>query len=144
MLLIRVFKSNRLKSLLLLIFIGMQMASATSVFILQRPLLSLFTRDTEIFGMAWLVFMLDIPLKLARGINNHSENSLNPNGDVKTTITVSVIAGWLFSVALGYILCVTCNMGLVGLWIGFLCNEWCKGIVCLVRWRSGRRQNTKI
>ncbi|MBO5200101.1 MAG: hypothetical protein J6B93_02355 [Clostridia bacterium] len=114
------------------------------VFILQRPLLSLFTRDAEIFKMAWLVFLLDIPLELARGINNHSENCLNPNGDVKTTLTVSVIAGWLFSVALGYILCVGCNMGIIGLWIGFLCNEWCKVVVYLVRWRSGRWQNTKI
>ena len=88
--------------------------------------------------------LIDIPLEIARGINNISENSLNPNGDVKSTLVTSVIASWAFSVLLGYILCSTFGLDLVGLWIGFLCNEGFKAVVYILRWRSNKWQKTKI
>ena len=88
--------------------------------------------------------IIDIPVELARGVNHLSENSLNPNGDVKTTLVVSVIAAWVFSVLLGYILCIKCGFGLVGLWIGFLGNEAFKAIVYLVRWHSDKWKETGV
>lgn len=113
-------------------------------FVLQKPLLSLFTSDKNIMAMATIVMLIDIPLQIFRSINHISENSLNPNGDIKATLIVSVIGAWTFGVLLGYILCVQLNMGLIGLWIGFACNEIFNATMYLLRWRSNKWQNTRI
>ena len=113
-------------------------------FIFRLPLLSLFTDTPEVLALSSAILIIDIPLEIARGINHLSEHSLNPNGDVKTTLVTSVISTWLFSVLTCYILCVPMNLGLVGLWIGFLCNESSKAIIYVLRWRSEKWKNTKI
>lgn len=113
-------------------------------YLFRNPLLSIFTRDSQVLSLAGIIMLIDIPVELARGINHLSENSLNPNGDVKTTLVVSVIAAWLFTVLLGYILCIKVGLGLVGLWIGFLCTEAFKSVIYLVRWRSDRWKGTKV
>ena len=113
-------------------------------YLLREPLLRIFTSDSQVLSLAGIIMLIDIPIELARGINHLAENSLNPNGDVKTTLAVSVAAAWVFSVLLGYLLCVTAGLGLVGLWIGFLCNEAFKATVYLLRWRSGKWTKTAV
>lgn len=113
-------------------------------YVFKNSLLTIFTSDKKILALSSVILIIDIPLEIARGINHLSENSLNPNGDVKTTLITSVIATWFFSVLLGYILCVKAGLGLVGLWIGFLCNEVFKAVAYLMRWYSGKWQKTRI
>ena len=113
-------------------------------FILQKPLLSIFTSDKEIIAMAGIIMLIDIHLQIFRSINHISENSLNPNGDIKATLVISVIGAWTFGVLMGYICCVKLGLGLVGLWIGFCCNEIFNATMYLIRWNSNKWQNTKI
>ena len=113
-------------------------------FLFKEPLMSIFTSDSEIINLARIIMLIDIPVELARGINHLSENSLNPNGDVKTTLIASTISVWMFSTLMGYVLCVKLGMGLVGLWIGFLFNEAFKSGVYLIRWRSEKWQKSAI
>ncbi len=113
-------------------------------FIFQKPLLSLFTDDKQILAMAGIIMLMDIPLEIFRSINHISENSLNPNGDIKATLTVSVIGAWTFGVLFGYIFCVKSGLGLIGLWIGFACNEIFNATMYLIRWHSNKWQKTKI
>ena len=114
------------------------------VLILHRPLMSLFTSNTEIIDAAGKIFLVDIFVQLPRAINNMSESSLSANGDVKITFITSTLSCWLGSVALSYLLCVVCGFGLVGLWIAFACDETFKSIVYIIRWRSGRWKNIEV
>lgn len=113
-------------------------------FLLQKPLILIFTNDKQILAMASIIMLIDIPLQIFRSINHISENSLNPNGDIKATLIISVIGAWTFSVLLGYILCVSFGLGLIGLWIGSACNEIFNATAYLFRWRSNKWQKTKI
>lgn len=124
--------------------IGINGSLSVLCFLLNKPLLSIFTTDKEILALAAVVMLVDIPLEIARGINHLAENSLNPNGDVKITLITSVISAWTFSVLLGYILCTKLGFGLVGLWIGFLFNESFKAVVYLIRWNSDKWKSTAI
>lgn len=128
----------------LVLALGINGILSVICFLFKEPLMSIFTSDSEIINLARVILLIDIPIELARGINHLSENSLNPNGDVKTTLIASTVSVWLFSTLLGYILCVRLGMGLVGLWIGFLFSEAFKGGVYLVRWHSGKWQKSTI
>lgn len=128
------------------ILLGVTVNGTLSIicFIFQKPLLSIFTSDTQILKLATIIMLLDIPLEIFRSINHFSQNSLNPNGDIKATLIISVVGAWTFSVLLGYILCVVAGLGLVGLWIGFASNEAFNAIMSLFRWRSNKWQKTRI
>ena len=128
------------------IWLGVMVNGTLSVlcFIFQRPLLSILTTNEEILNMAVIIMAIDIPLQTFRSINHFSQNSLNPNGDIKATLIISTISVWSCSVFLGYMLCVVAGLGLVGLWIGFAGSEAVSAILSLLRWRSNKWQQTKI
>jgi len=114
------------------------------VLMFHRLFISIFTTDINIINATSIIFLLDIFVEIPRAVNNISENSLNPNGDVKTTFITSTISCWLGSVAFSYILCVVLNMGLVGIWVAFIADESIKAIIYLIRWKTNKWQKTKI
>ena len=128
------------------IWLGVMVNGTLSVlcFIFQRPLLSILTTNEKVLSMAVIIMAIDIPLQTFRSINHFSQNSLNPNGDIKATLIISTISVWTCSVFLGYTLCVVAGLGLVGLWIGFASSEAVSAILSLLRWRSNKWQKTKI
>ena len=114
------------------------------VFIFHRPLLSIFTSDPAIIGVAKWVLIIDIPLEIFRAVNNMSEGSLNPCGDVFVTFLASVLSCWVMGVMLAWVLCEALSLGLVGLWVAFAMNEVTKMIVYILRWRSGKWKTAKV
>lgn len=114
------------------------------ILIFHKPLMSMFTRDENIINLLKWVFIIDLPLEISRAVNNLSENTLNPCGDVAVTFLTSVIACWAFGVGVAYLFCVTLNGGLTGLWLAFLLNELFKTGAYLLRWRSGKWKNAKV
>lgn len=128
------------------IYVGMLTNGILSllVFVLHRPLLSMFTSDTAIIGIAKWVLLIDIPLEIFRAVNNISENSLNPCGDVIVTFLTSVLSCWIMGVLFAWVLCEALGLGLIGLWLGFTTNEASKTIVYILRWNSGNWKKAKI
>lgn len=114
------------------------------ILIFHRPLMSLFTSDENIINLVKWVFIIDLPLEISRAVNNLSENTLNPCGDVFVTFLASVAACWIFGVGVAYLFCVMLGGGLTGLWIAFLLNELFKTGIYLLRWRSGKWKNAKV
>lgn len=43
---------------------------------------------------------------------------------------------WAISVPLAYFLGITLEFGLSGIWIAFIVDEWLRGIIMYIRWRS--------
>lgn len=89
-----------------LLAISINIALSVIVLIFHKPLISIFSDDISIINASALIFLLDILVEIPRAVNNISENSLNPNGDVRITFITSTISCWLGSVALSYLLCV--------------------------------------
>jgi Na+-driven multidrug efflux pump len=134
----RLFKQNRRLAF------GCNLILSLLVLTFHRPLMGMFTSNTEIINAAGKIFLIDIFVQLPRAINNISESSLSANGDVRITFITSTLSCWLGSVALSYLLCVVLGFGLVGLWIAFACDETFKSIVYIIRWRSGRWKNIEV
>ena len=113
-------------------------------FLFSKPLLSLFTDSEKIIKIALPIMLIDILVEASRGLNHITENSLNSNGDVRTTLTVSAFSTWIFGVLPAYLLGIVFGMGLVGIWIAFLADEVFKASAYYLRWRSGKWQKTKL
>ncbi|MNP83904.1 MATE family multidrug exporter [compost metagenome] len=49
---------------------------------------------------------------------------------------MGVLSMWGVSVPLAYFLGVHLGFGLIGVWIAFTVDEWLRGLIMLLRWRS--------
>ena len=128
----------------LLIAIMFNITLSVLAFVFRRQLLSMFTDNKTIIKTALPILIIDIFVEIGRGVNHITENSLNANGDVKTTFITSVATCWACSVLLAYIFSVRLGLGLTGIWIAFAADEISKGIIYLLRWKSGKWEKIKI
>ncbi|WP_449540474.1 MATE family efflux transporter [Ferdinandcohnia sp. Marseille-Q9671] len=123
-----------IKSLKLAIIISFAMALVFSI--CKDPLLSIFTTNEEIIQTGGLLILLTIILEPGRAFNLVLINALRAAGDVKLPVYMGILSMWGICVPIAYVLGVQLELGLVGVWISFIVDEWFRGLVMLWRWRS--------
>lgn len=113
--------------------------SAVTVFVVYLfagPLVSLFTTKAAILSITSAVLLVALIHEPGRNFNTIIIPALKGSGDVLFPVIagmilmwgVGVFGAWYFGVHLGF--------GLVGIWIGMTLDEWVRGIVAVLRWRS--------
>ncbi|WP_034763396.1 MATE family efflux transporter [Rossellomorea vietnamensis] len=125
-----------LKSLKIAIIISLIMAGVFSV--AAEPLLRIFTSNEEIISLGKTLIYLTIILEPGRSFNLVVINALRATGDVRFPVYMGILSMWGVSVTLSYILGIWFGLGLIGIWISFIADEWLRGIIMLKRWRSKR------
>ncbi|MCM3719071.1 MATE family efflux transporter [Fictibacillus phosphorivorans] len=128
-----------LKSQIYAMIISFLMAGVASLF--AKPLLSIFTDNPEILREGTLLLYLTLLLEPGRSFNLVIISSLRAAGDVKFPVVIGVISMWGVSVTLAYLLGIIFDMGLAGIWIAFIADEWLRGLFMLARWRKRKWQN---
>ncbi|MCC5803024.1 MATE family efflux transporter [Rossellomorea vietnamensis] len=123
-----------LKSLKIAIIISLIMAGVFSV--AAEPLLRIFTSNEEIISLGKTLIYLTIILEPGRSFNLVVINALRATGDVRFPVYMGILSMWGVSVTLSYILGIWFGLGLIGIWISFIADEWLRGIIMLKRWRS--------
>lgn len=114
------------------------------LYIFHKPLIGLFTSDAQAIKLAGQVMLLDVIVEAVRAINNVSDKALNANGDVKITLVASVLACWLCSVLMSYVLGIKLGLGLIGVWLAFLMDESLKAAIYTIRWKSEKWKYLKL
>lgn len=112
--------------------------------IFRNQLIGLFTKDKSIVALAGILLCMDFILEIGRAVNHVTGNSLRGAGDVRYSLFTSIISMWGVSVALSFLLGVVFKLGMVGVWIAFTLDEWCRGILLYLRWRSRTWQQMAI
>jgi Na+-driven multidrug efflux pump len=102
----------------------------------RHQLIGLFTNDADIIAVGASIFLLSVVLEPGRTFNIVIINSLRAAGDARFPVMMGVLSMWGVSVPLAYLLGVHFGIGLLGIWIAFACDEWLRGIIMLLRWRS--------
>lgn len=125
----RLIKSVRISFVLTIAIVG------TAV-IFRRELIGMFTEDPAIITLGATIFLLSIVLEPGRTFNTVVINSLRAAGDARFPVLMGVISMWGVSVPLAYLLGVHLGYGLIGIWIAFVVDEWLRGTIMLLRWRS--------
>lgn len=125
----RLMRSLKISFLLTLAVVGI-----ASLF--RYELIGMFTKDPNIIALGAGIFLLSIVLEPGRTFNLVIINSLRAAGDARFPVLMGVISMWGISVPLAYFLGVHLEIGLMGIWIAFIIDEWVRGLLMLLRWRS--------
>lgn len=123
-----------LKSLKIAILVSLGMAILFSFF--SKSLLGIFTENPEIITLGSILILLTIILEPGRAFNLVVINSLRAAGDVKFPVYIGILSMWGVAVTLSYLLGVVFGLGLIGVWIAFIVDEWLRGLLMLRRWKS--------
>lgn len=123
-----------IKSLRLSAFVSLTMASV--VFVFAKPLLGIFTDNPEILETGALLLIFTVILEPGRAVNIVMISALRAAGDVKFPVYIGIIVMWGVGVTLAWFLTIFLNLGLIGIWIAFIADEWVRGTFMLRRWRQ--------
>jgi putative MATE family efflux protein len=123
-----------LKSLKLSIIITM--AITVVIVSIREPILEIFTDNKEIIREGSKVLLLCLLLEPGRTFNIVVISSLRAAGDAVFPVKMAFVSMWGISVPLAYILGITMGFGLSGIWMAFIVDEWFRGIIMYIRWRS--------
>ncbi|MDZ5470292.1 MATE family efflux transporter [Bacillus sp. 31A1R] len=116
--------------------IGISAFCAILLSYFSKELMGIFTSNEEIIAVGSTLILLTIILEPGRSFNLVIINSLRATGDVKFPVYMGILSMWGVSVTLSYILGIYFALGLIGVWIAFIADEWLRGLLMLWRWRS--------
>ncbi|NQX61582.1 MATE family efflux transporter [Paenibacillus qinlingensis] len=125
----KLIRSLKITFVLTFVIVGI-----TSIF--RRELLGLFTDNPDIIAMGSTILLLSIILEPGRTFNLVVINSLRAAGDARFPVMMGVVSMWGIAVPLAYYLGIHMEMGLLGVWIAFTVDEWVRGLLMYLRWRS--------
>lgn len=131
-----------LKSLRIALLISSILGITFAVF--SKSLLHLFTHDSAIITVGVSIFIVDAILEPGRTLNLVIINSLRAAGDVKFPVYVGILSMWGISVTLAYFLGIHLGLGLIGVWCAFAIDEWLRGIIMLLRWRTRKWEKMSL
>ncbi len=109
---------------------------STILYLFAEPIISLLTNDPDVIALSKTLFLLTILLEGARTTNIVMIGSLNGSGDVKYPVLVGIIVMWVISLPLAYYFGIVFALGLAGIWLAFIIDEWLRAGLMLYRWRS--------
>lgn len=116
--------------------IGVSVCTAIVFSVICEPLFHFFTHNEEIIKMGKTLILMTILLEPGRAFNLIIIGSLRAAGDVKFPVFIGILSMWGVSVSLSYFFGIFLGMGLIGVWIGMIADEWLRGIIMLRRWKS--------
>ncbi|NHN31793.1 MATE family efflux transporter [Paenibacillus agricola] len=125
----QMFRSLRLSLMLSLV-------SVTMIVVFRHQLIGLFTSDVQIIALGAALLAMGFILEPGRCLNIIIGEALRATGDARFILITGVVVIWGLIIPLTYFLGIYLGYGLVGIWIAFIIDEWLRGIVLFIRWRS--------
>lgn len=123
-----------MKSTKIAILISVSMALIVYTF--SDLLLGLFTNNPSIIEQGSVLLLMTVLLEPGRATNLVVIHSLRGAGDVKFPVIIGILSMWGISVTFAWFFGLYLGLGLIGIWIGFIADEWLRGIIMVNRWRG--------
>ena len=99
-------------------------------------LLGAFTSTPVIIASGTVLLRMGLLLEPGRVFNVVVINGLRATGDARFPVVAGVICMWCSWVPLAWFLGLKLGLGLVGIWISLICDEWTRGLIMYHRWRK--------
>ncbi|PLR78875.1 hypothetical protein CU633_03540 [Bacillus sp. V3-13] len=116
--------------------IAISFSGAVVVWFFSDSLIGIFTTNPEIIKVGGTLLLLTVILEPGRSFNLVVINALRAAGDVRFPVYMGILSMWGVSVTLSYLLGIHFGLGLIGIWIAFIADEWLRGLLMLWRWKS--------
>ncbi|RKQ33429.1 MATE family efflux transporter [Oceanobacillus halophilus] len=125
----RAIKSLQLSILISLVIGGI-------VYTFGDTLLGIFTDEATILETGLFLLLMTVVLEPGRAFNLIMISSLRAAGDVKFPVYIGIASMWGVGVTFAWFFGIYLELGLIGIWIAFISDEWLRGIFMLRRWRK--------
>jgi Na+-driven multidrug efflux pump len=93
-----------------------------------------FTSDAAIITTCTTLMWMVVLLEPGRTFNLVVINALRASGDARYPVVVGVVSMVLVLAGGSWILGVTLKLGIVGIWIAYIADEWIRGLLMWRRW----------
>lgn len=113
-------------------------------FLFRETIVAGFTNNSDVMTILLPIFILSLFLEPGRTQNIIMVNALRATGDARFPFYMALIFMWGVAIPIGYYLGITLQMGLLGIWIGFACDEWLRGLANAWRWKSKQWQSKSL
>lgn len=98
----------------------------------------LYTNNVDILSLSTKLLRIEALFIPSWAISFVLPSGLKGAGDGKYTMVTTIIGMWLFRILFGYLLGVTLKLGLIGVWLGMYIDWAVRGVLYLIRFRSGK------
>lgn len=112
--------------------------------VIRKPLIESVTTDQIIVQLMMPLFFISIVLEPSRTQNIIMVNALRATGDANFPFYMAIIFMWGVSIPVGYFCAIKLDLGLMGVWIGFACDEFLRGFAMRWRWQSRAWQAKRL
>lgn len=116
--------------------VSLTLSVLTAIF--GHAIFSFLTENPEIIRLGTTILIIDVGLEVGRAVNIYAVNALRAVGDVNFPFYVGVTVMWSVAVLGGYLLGIVAGLGIIGMWIMFLCDENIRAVIFMRRWNSKR------
>ena len=112
--------------------------------IFRSQLMGIFTADETVITMGANILLINTVLEFGRTTNLVLIACLRGSGDVYFPTFCAIFSNWLISVLGSYLLAVVFGMGIYGLWIALAADECIRGVMMILRWKSGKWKTKRV
>jgi putative MATE family efflux protein len=116
---------------------AISMGLMTILWFIRYPVIRFFTKDMAVIAMVSTLFLISFLRESGRISNIIIIPALKGSGDVIFPVVCGMIFMWLVGVGGAWLLGLHWGLGLAGIWIAIAADEWLRGIVIAIRWKSG-------
>ncbi len=110
----------------------------------SRSLMGIFTDNPDIIAIGASVFLVDLFLEPGRPWNMVIGTALRGTGDVVWAVIVSILSLWCVCVPLAWLFGVVLHFGLPGVYAAYAVDEYVRGGLMFLRWRSGAWKKKRV
>jgi putative MATE family efflux protein len=105
--------------------------------LVKGQVLRAFTGDPVIIAYAAAALSVAMILEPGRNLNTIVLPSLKGSGDTLFPVIIGICFQWGVGVCLAWLFGLKLGLGLAGIWLALSCDEWIRGLIMALRWRSG-------
>jgi len=114
--------------------VGFMSCAAAAFLLVPRALISAFSSDPVVLSIGVLLLFVAAIFQLFDGVQAVSTGVLRGLGDTRTPMLWNLAGHWFIGLPLGYTLCFTVGLGVVGLWWGLSTGLIICGVALLIVW----------
>ncbi|WEG12330.1 MATE family efflux transporter [Pullulanibacillus sp. KACC 23026] len=103
-----------------------------------QGILGLFTHNPDILHEGKWLLLLTVILEPGRAFNLILISALRCVGDVRYPVYLGMIVMWLIGLPVAWLCGIALDLGLMGIWISFITDEWLRGLLIYRRWTNKR------
>ncbi len=118
----------------------LSIVSALLLALLGPRVVGLFTRDPAVLQLAVTLLWIGVALEPGRALNLVYVNALRAAGDVRWPVAVAALSMSVVMAGGAWLLGNVMGLGLIGVWIALVADEWLRGLAMAWRWHGGAWQ----